>query len=597
MMVRRNSPRAEHVDAVVVGSGFGGSVSAYRLAEAGMSVIVLERGRPYPPGSFARTPAELSRAFWDPSDGLYGLFDVWTFHGFDSVVSSGLGGGSLIYANVMLRKDERWFVHEEPLPGGGYESWPVSRAELDPHYDAVENMLGATPYPFDQPPYDGTPKTRAMRDAAEKLRLDWQLPPLAVSFASTPGAEPGVGLPIVEPEYGNLHGLPRRTCRLVGECDLGCNDGAKNTLDYTYLSAAQHLGADIRTWHEVRAFRPRPQGGYEVTYVRHDPAREGRPTNTSKLPTRTITCDRLVLGAGTYGTTYLLLRNRSDLPGMSRALGTRFSGNGDLLTFLLCAKERGKARPLDASRGPVITSAIRVPDAVDGGKATGRGFYVEDSGYPGFVDWLVQSEDLVSHAFRFGEIAFRRVLALVTRSTDSSLSRELHDLLGSGDLSASSLPLLGMGRDVPDGVMRLRDGRLDCEWTTATSMAYFQRVRATMRQIGDVLEAEYADNPTWFRKRIITVHPVGGAPMGRHVGEGVCDPYGEVFGFPGLYIADGAAMPGPVGANPSLTIAALADRMCTRMFEKRPKTRKAAAGRRPAAVPGKAPARPSESRI
>jgi len=88
-----------------------------------------------------------------------------------------------------------------------------------------------------------------------------------------------------------------------------------------------------------------------------------------------------------------------------------------------------------------------------------------------------------------------------------------------------------------------------------------------MRRIGDVLGAEYADNPMWFRKRIITVHPLGGAPMGRHAGEGVCDPYGEVFGYPGLYVADGAALPGPVGANPSLTIAALADRMATRLLE------------------------------
>src|SRR5262249_47791317 len=150
--------------------------------------------------------------------------------------------------------------------------------------------------------------------------------------------------------------------------------------------------------------------------------------------------------------------------------------------------------------------------------------YVEDGGYPSFVDWLVESEDLVGRTFRFGEVAFRRILALVTRSTSGSLSRELHELLGSGALSASSLPLLGMGRDVPDGVMRLRAGRLHCEWTTATSMAYFQRVRETMRQIGDFLDAEYYDNPIWLRKRVITVHPVGGAPMGRHVGEGVCDP-------------------------------------------------------------------------
>ncbi len=204
-------PPAEHADVVVVGSGFGGSVSAFRLAQAGLSVVLLERGRSYPPDSFPRTPAEMGRAFWNPGAGLYGMFDVWRFSGCDSVVSSGLGGGSLIYANVMLRKDEHWFVRDEPLPRGGYESWPVTRADLDPHYDEVERMLGATPYPLEAPGYAGTPKTHAMRDAAAELGLNWQLPPLAVSFAPAPGAEPGRGLPIADPAYGNLHG--RRAAR------------------------------------------------------------------------------------------------------------------------------------------------------------------------------------------------------------------------------------------------------------------------------------------------------------------------------------------------------------------------------------------------
>ena len=118
----------EYCDAVVVGSGFGGSVSAYRLAQAGRSTIVLERGQAYPPGSFARNPYEMSRAFWEPKDKLFGLFDIRSFRKLEAIVASGLGGGSLIYANVLLRKDERWFVHDSPLPGGGYENWPTSRA-------------------------------------------------------------------------------------------------------------------------------------------------------------------------------------------------------------------------------------------------------------------------------------------------------------------------------------------------------------------------------------------------------------------------------------------------------------------------------------
>jgi len=194
---------------VVVGSGFGASVAAYRLAAAGRSVVLLERGKAYPPGSFARTPAAMGRAFWDPSEGLQGLFDVWTFRGLESVVSSGLGGGSLIYANVLLRKDEKWFVHEAPVPGGGYESWPLTRADLDPHYDRVEQMLGATRYPYP----DTTPKTAALRDSAGRLGLDWQLPPLAVSFAGRPSDPAVPGAPIPPPAYGNLHGRPRSTCR------------------------------------------------------------------------------------------------------------------------------------------------------------------------------------------------------------------------------------------------------------------------------------------------------------------------------------------------------------------------------------------------
>ena len=558
---------AEHADVVVVGSGFGGSVAAYRLAQAGLSVVLLERGNAYPPDSFPRTPAQMSQAFWNPGAGLYGMFDVWRFSGCDSVVSSGLGGGSLIYANVLLRKDEHWFVKDDPLPRGGYESWPVTRADLDPHYDEVERMLGATPYPLEAPAYAATPKTHAMRDAAAELGLSCHLPPLAVSFAPAPGAAPGLGLPIVDPVYGNLHGRQRSTCRLCGECNIGCNIGAKNSLDYNYLSAAQHHGADLRTGHEVRAIRPGPAGGYEVDYVRHDLQDKDSLPGTAPASLRVIACDRLVLAAGTYGTSYLLLRNRPYLRGLSAALGTRFSSNGDILSFLVNAKNHNRARPLEASHGPVITSAIRLSDEHDGPGETGRGAYIEDGGYPAFVDWLVEAACVPGDTRRLARFALERLHAIVARTHETDISGEISELLSSDALSVSSLPLLGMGRDVPDGHLWLRGGRLDLAWTTATSEAYFERVLATMRRVAAVLGARYIDNPMWRRKRVITVHPVGGAPMGDDRSVGVCDSYGEVFGHPGLYIADGAVMPGPVGPNPSLTIAALADRMCTRLLE------------------------------
>lgn len=545
----------ENVDAVVVGSGFGGAVAAFRLAEAGLSTVVLERGRSYAPGEFPRSPTEMARAFWDPSESLYGLFDVWRFKGFDSVVSSGLGGGSLIYANVLLRKDEKWFVHEQALPGGGYEHWPVTRADLEPHYDAVEKMIGVQRYPVEHEPYSRTGKTQAMQDAAAQLGLEWFRPPLAVSFSAHEGAAPRPREPLAEGPYPNLHGVLRTTCRLCGECDIGCNDGSKNSLDHTYLSAAAHRGADLRTLTEAKGIRLRDGGGYLLDYVRHDP-------ETGTRRPGTIGCDRLVLAAGAYGTTRLLLRSR--LPGVSRTLGTRFSGNGDLLTFLFKATDRER-RPIDPGGAPVITSAIRLPDELEGG--LGRGAYIEDGGYPAFVDWMLQGLDIPGQVTRAAEFLWDRLLQLFTGSPDTNLSAELSKLAGGGSRRVGALPLLGMGRDVPDGVLSLdRRGRLTADWTVETSRAYFERLRTTMQRIGDVLGADYEDNPLWLRERVISVHPLGGAPMGRHAGEGVCDRFGEVFGLPGLYVADGAALPGPVGANPALTIAAVAERMCRQLI-------------------------------
>lgn len=553
----------EHFDAVIVGSGFGGSVMAYRLTEAGLRVCVLERGQPYPPNSFPRSPAKMRQGFWDPSQGLYGMFNIWSFKGMGAVVSSGLGGGSLIYANVLIRKDEKWFVQED-LQNGGYEYWPVTREDLDPHYDQVEKMLHAQKYPY----VDSTPKTRAFRYAAQELGLDWSLPNLAVTFANE-GEPPALGEPIRE-EHGNLHGRTRYTCRLCGECDIGCNYGSKNTLDYNYLSEAKRLGADIRTLCEVQDFQPH-QDGYSVRYLEHDvehPAPRGAELDARAI---TLTCDRLILAAGTLGSNYLLLKNRAAFPGISSQLGKRFCGNGDLLSFAVKCTESSNGtkapRNIDGGYGPVITSTIRVPDQLDGGE--GRGFYLQDAGYPEFVNWMLQVFEAPRAVWGWRRVGMGLLGRWLSPEPDTDIGAELSGFLGRCEISSASLPLLGMGRDTPDGNMELRGGKLDVDWRTETSKEYFNRVRRTMQDMTRTLGANFVDNPTWHLSRVITVHPLGGCSMGRNPDEGVVDSSGEVFNYPGLYVADGSVMPGPVGPNPSLTIAALSNRFADNIIHQR----------------------------
>ena len=568
MTAHRTPEPNAHFDVVVVGSGFGGSVMTQRLSEAGLSVCLLERGKAYPPGSFARSPWETARSLWDPSEGLQGIFNVWSFRGLGGIVSSGLGGGSLVYSNVLIRKDRSTFVRDE------LETWPVTYEDLEPYYERHEATLNANPYPFEPDParrdpsreaFDRTYKTNALHLAAERLGLEWQLPKLAVSFSAD--GEPALGAPILH-EPDNIHGRVRLTCRLCGECNIGCNYGSKNTLDFTYLSdAALRHGASIFARCEVKTFAPRPEGGYEVGYVDHSEAVEGEK-RTSPLPVQTITCDRLVLAAGTFGSTYLLLKNRHAFPKLSSRLGTRFCGNGDLLTFALECVEDGpdpRARILDPGYGPVITSTIRVPDALEGGP--GRAYYIQDGGQPQIASWIMETGNLPAVLRRVFRLAVRLVRKWLRIDRRADIGREISAAFGAAALSSSAMLLFGMGRDIPDGNMSLtEDGYLDIDWRTRRSNAFFEQIRGTARDVAQVLNGKFLDNPPWHLSRVVTVHPLGGCPMGRDEQEGVVDSYGRVFGYPGLLVVDGSMMPGPVGPNPSNTIAALAHRAAERLI-------------------------------
>lgn len=536
-------------DAVVVGSGFGGAVSAYRLSAAGRSVCVLERGKTYKPGSFARTPDELKNAFWDPSNGQFGLFNVWSFKNTDVIVSSGLGGGSLIYANVLVEKPAEWF-----------DGWPINYAQLKTHYQNVKNVLKPVKYPSTKAPYDEAVKASVLKQFAQKNAADFDYLPLdlAVSFGKD-NTNPIFGEQLDDDH--NMHGSLRFGCRLCGECYLGCNYGSKNTVDLNYLSMAKSHGADIRSLCEVKEIKQR-EGGYTVKYVVRNP----EDPEADEVE-ESIDCKKLVLAAGSLGTTYLLLKNHSNLPNLSKKLGHQFSGNGDVKTIAMNCKtrEEKKTAPLNLKPylGPVITGALK-RNGGDNDK-----FLIEDWSYPSSLLWLLEAIYLPTLPVKIGTFAFDYLLKS-TVFPDPELGHSVGELLGKADHLSASFPMVGMGIDSSDGTMSLRDNKyLDISAPTGHSEKYFDNVLAVMKDISKQLgSTDLRKLLSWdLLNKSITVHPLGGCPMGTNATNGVVDSNGQVFNYPGLYVADGSVIPAAVGVNPSLTIAALADHFADSMIQ------------------------------
>jgi cholesterol oxidase len=572
-----------HYDAVVIGSGFGGAVAAYHLAATGtLSVLLLERGLPYPPGSFARTPREMSQNFWDPSAGLHGLFEMWSFSRVRALVASGLGGGSLIYANVMLPKPSQTF---EASPSNEGMPWPLTADDLAAEYADARRLLQPTPLPdeYAQAPRErgGITKTQQFMAAARAEGLDPQLAPIAVTFRAEHGQASSQARPVPGEPFGadNLHGRPRHTCTLVGECDLGCNEGAKNSLDYTYLSRFLKEGrterdgaeprAQIFTCCEATGIEPAAGGGYRVSFVEHRAARgvvrrrrelheRGEPLldletdETSDHWTRTVTARVVVVAAGTFGSTRLLLSSRPRLPRLSAQLGRRFSTNGDLLTVAReCRAPDGTWRNLDPTYGPVITAYAEHT-------AGGRRLWMQDAGGPGVSAWAWQAGEMPRDLW-----AARALLPSLLRGRRGGrISGLAARALGSAQSSAAMLPMLTMGQDSSGGRMRLEGDGLALDWDPrGASRSYFQSALALAERFAGRLGGRLGPPLAARLAPGLTAHPLGGCPMGVDARSGVVDSYGEVFGYPGLFVADGSIMPGPVGPNPSFTIAAMAGRI------------------------------------
>jgi cholesterol oxidase len=274
---------------------------------------------------------------------------------------------------------------------------------------------------------------------------------------------------------------------------------------------------------------------------------------------RTVQAKQVVLAAGAVGTPRLLLSNRARLPGLAPALGTRVSANGDAIGMV---RDAQRPRHLDPSRGPVITTSITVPADRS---PSGRGFRIQDAGAPVLADWLWESLELPKLPWRMRRAIGRALRGALTGTRQTNVTADLAQAFT--DRSARLMPLLSNGRDVPDGRYVLKRGGLDLDWSAEPSEDYYRGVERALGDCADALGGRFLRSPWKRLNRSITIHPLGGCPMADDPRFGVVDAYGRVYGHPGLHVADGSAMPGPVGANPSFTIAAFADRVATKMLD------------------------------
>jgi cholesterol oxidase len=514
------------MDTIVIGSGFGGAVLACRLAERGERVLVLERGRRWTKAEYPRKPGDAWVFDHRAPHKCNGWIDLRVFRNMAVVQGAGVGGGSLIYANVSIEAKPILFLR----------GWPpeISYLVLKPHYETVGRMLSVQTLPDNQL----TARYKLMKEAADALGYGerFQKVPLAVRFdpAFDP-TQPGARTAARSTPWINDQQQPQGTCVHLGYCDIGCPVHAKNTLDLNYLAAAEQKGAEIRPLHRVTHLA-REANGYRVHFER---------VVKGSLVAGSESAKRVVLAAGSLGSTEILLRSRDEyrtLPRVSPFLGRNWSSNGDFLTPAFHHN-----RLIEPYNGPTITSAIDFLDKPDAPH-----FFIEDGGFPDLLgDWL---GIVLKRRLR------RRGLAAIVDLAVRQVMR------GNPPLSAL-MPWFSQGIDAANGELFLsRDWlrpwrrRLNLKWDISESKKTIDAIVDMHVRLAKATGGEPRVPAAWkLLLDLITPHPLGGCNMGRTADDGVVDFRGQVFNYPNLFVADGAIVPEALGLNPSRTIAALAE--------------------------------------
>ena len=519
-------------DAIVIGSGYGGGVAASRLARAGKSVCVIERGREYVTGEFPQKFPEVRGALQVTGKRMKlgseaALFDVRLGEDMHVLVGCGLGGGSLINAGVALRPDARVFTDS---------AWPTEIATdglIDEGYRRAETWLA----PSVDPAANGRTKFQSLERASRAVGVAPIAPTIAVSFA----------------DRKNAAGILQPACTGCGDCCGGCNVCAKNTVALSYLPDAHRHGADLFTQIKVTAVTRSSNGRWTVALRASDGQDSGLP--------EAIEADIVVLAAGTLGSTEILLRSRDKGLALSDRIGDRFSANGDIIAFGYGAK--------------IPVNAIGVGNPVK------PGLSAIGAAVSGQIE--IDDDTNLANELRVQEGALPSALAPmlpVLFVPNGRLLGALQSLISGvykGPL-ASLQTFFAVSHDSSGGHFQLEGDRLSLSWPHAADEPVYKRLDDILSKLVGEVGGKYVKNPlagTVMGHQPATAHPLGGCAMARDRSTGVVDHKGRVFDgsattgsnavHPGLYVIDGAVIPRSLGVNPLLTITALAERTMIHM--------------------------------
>lgn len=543
-------------DFVVVGSGYGGSIAASRMARCGQRVCLLEKGKEFLPGEFPATLRQAAREMnfiRGKSSGINrnGLYEFTIGNGINVFKGCGLGGTSLVNANVSIKPETR--VMQDP-------AWPEALrndpASFEEGMRRAWEMLMPNPYPEKQNGYPVLRKTEAMRKSAEFMSEPFRLLDINVTFE----------------DKQNHVGIKQPKCTNCGDCVTGCNVGAKNTTAMNYLPDAFNHGADIFT--EIHVRHIERMGDFWQVYFH--PVKIGR--ENFDAPLMFIRAKNVILSAGSLGSTEILLRSAQHGLQLSDRLGKSFTGNGDVLGFGynndvpihgIGLGNRGTDQI--AKVGPCITSVIDMRERPD----LESGMTLEEGTVPGPIRGIMAKS----------LITFSRLMG---KDTDRGFGdywkekwRELKSLLMGpyqGAVDHTQIYLV-MTHDDGNGEMGLNEGKLSINWRGVGKQEIFRKVNGEIFSATKALGGTKIPNPTWNKTMnydLVTVHPLGGCGMADDASLGVVDHKGQVFAekegkalHPGLFVMDGAVIPRPVGTNPLMTISGLAERSCKVIAEEK----------------------------